>query len=197
MSGLFGPDGDGTTELPEELRDQLVPTWIATTGEVYQVEEDNIATATLGLHPHLDDLLDDIYLRRLHKAMLRDVWRWAGRYRRHDTNIGVVWTEVPGAVRSLLDDVRAWIASDTRPADEISLRFHHHLERIHPFPNGNGRFGRITADHLAIALGGTQFSWGAADGLDTASLRARYLSALRRMDRDDGDIDDLLVFARS
>jgi Fic family protein len=100
-------------------------------------------------------------------------------------------------MRRLLDDARAWIDYDTWPPEEIALRFHHRLEWIHPFPNGNGRFGRITADYFVAVVGAPPFSWGANAGLDTTDLRAKYLGALRRMDRDSNDITALLDFARS
>lgn len=194
---LFGPDGAGTTALPDELQDDLVPTWISTVGELYEAEEEAITAGTLGLRPSLDDLFDDLYLCGLHRAMLRDVWRWAGTYRRHDANIGIAWPQIPTEVRSLLGDVRAWVDHETWPPEQIALRFHHRLEYIHPFPNGNGRFGRIAADYLVTALGAQRFTWGATAGLDTGELRVRYLDALRRMDRDADDINELVVFARS
>jgi hypothetical protein len=32
------------------------------------------------------------------------------------------------------------------------VRFHHRLVAVHPFPNGNGRHGRIAADYLVSGL---------------------------------------------
>lgn len=38
---------------------------------------------------------------------------------------------------------------------------------IHPFPNGNGRYRWIAADHLAMVLYHRGFSWGASLGMNT------------------------------
>ena len=45
----------------------------------------------LDSHPYecVVDLLDQISLRDLHKRMFEDVWTWAGKLRRTETNIGV------------------------------------------------------------------------------------------------------------
>ena len=83
----------------------------------------------------------------------------------------------------------------TYEPDESAIRFHHRLVAIHPFPNGNGRHGRVAADYLALSLGRRPFTWGAELDIDTPSLRLEYRTALQEADRD--DIARLLVFSRS
>jgi fido (protein-threonine AMPylation protein) len=56
-----------------------------------------------------------------------------------------------------------WVAHATYPTDEIAARFHHRLVQIHPFPNGNGRHGRLMADALLVELGASPFTWDAGD----------------------------------
>jgi Fic-DOC domain mobile mystery protein B len=194
---LFGPQSEGQTPLPEELRVDLIPTWVSTLGDLYDAEQEGIAVATVGLHAGVDQLLDTVFLRRLHRAMFRNVWRWAGKTRTHDTNIGVPWPSVTTAMQDLVADARAWIDGATFDADEVAVRFHHRFEVVHPFANGNGRFGRIVADQLVVAMGRPAFTWGAGLDVDTADLRAAYLDALRRADRDPDDVAALLAFARS
>ncbi len=143
------------------------------------------------------ELLDDLYLRNLHKAMFAKVWKWAGSYRRHDTNIGIDWAEIPVAVHDVVADAKAWVEFATFPPDELAVRFHHRLVMIHPFVNGNGRHGRFAAEYLIEALGQHRFTWGAGLGVARDQLRQRYRRALRRMDHDRDDIDELLNFARS
>ncbi len=105
MTDPLPPVGDGHTQIPDDVRGRLIPTYIATLAELYEAEAENIASGTFGRQPALDELLDDGYLRELHRAMFNDVWRWAGRYRQHDVNIGGVdWQEVPGRLRQLVDD---------------------------------------------------------------------------------------------
>ncbi len=197
MSDPLAPVGDGQTEVPEELRPNLIPTYIATLGDLHQAEEENIADGTLGRAPSTTELLDVLYLRNLHKAMFARVWRWAGKYRKHDTNIGMDWRAVPAEVQSLIDDARAWVASSTFPPDELAVRFHHRLVLIHPFVNGNGRHARFAAEYLVEALGRHHFTWGAGLGLGRDKLRQQYRHALQQLDHDRDDVEELVNFARS
>jgi len=189
------PVGDGHTALAEEERRGLIPSYIATRRDLFEAEERNISRALLRRPPKVDQVLDDAYLRTLHKEMFGDVWNWAGQYRTRDTNIGIPFERIPGAVRALVLDARAWVEFDTYDLDEIAVRFHHRLVAIHPFPNGNGRHGRIAADYLIEGLGGAVFTWGARSGKSIDELRRIYLAALYTADT--GGEDDLLAFARS
>lgn len=197
MTDPLAPVGDGHTEVPDEVRDQLIPTYIATLSELYEAEADNVANATIGRSPSVEDLLDEIYLRDLHRVMFDQVWRWAGRYRQHNVNIGNVdCQELPVFVRDLVEDTLVWVSAGTFPRDEIAIRFHHRLVQIHPFANGNGRHGRFVAEFLIEGLGRPRFTWGAALGAERKELRARYRHALQKMDRDSEDVAELLAFAR-
>lgn len=189
------PVGDGHTELSEEDRLGLIPTYIATRGELFDAEQRNIAQALLGRPPTVAKLLDVKFLRDLHKAMFDQVWDWAGRYRLRKTNIGVAPNRIPTAIRTLVDDTKAWIEYGTYEPDELAVRFHHRLVAIHPFPNGNGRHDRIAADYLIRSLGREPFGWGVGLDVDTDELRATYRIALQRA--DGGDIAELLAFART
>ena len=127
--------------------------------------------------------------------MFGEVWEWAGKYRIRETNIGMAFELIPAGVRNLVDDAKSWIEHGTYEPDEMAVRFHHRLVAIHAFPNGNGRHGRIAADYLVVALGGEPFTWGAQLEAGTEELRAAYLHALRQA--DNGEIEELLVFART
>ncbi|HEV2369044.1 MAG TPA: mobile mystery protein B [Acidimicrobiales bacterium] len=197
MSDPLVPVGEGHTEVSEEDRVGLLPTYIATRGELFQAEEENIAAATFGRKPAAQTLLDDLYLRRLHQAMFDQVWKWAGKYRTRETNIGIEPTLISAALRELVHNTRVWVELSSFDADETAVRFHHRIVQIHPFVNGNGRHGRIAADLLIRALGRDPFTWGRNLSVGTAELRARYHAALRRVDADPDDIVDLAAFARS
>jgi len=189
------PLGDGHTELSEKDRLGLIPTYIATRGELFDAEQRNIAQALLRRPPSATALLDDTYLRRLHQAMFDQVWEWAGRYRIRETNIGIAFEQISSEIRNLVNDTKTWIEYSTYEQDEIAVRFHHRLVAIHAFPNGNGRHGRIAADFLVASLNGEPFTWGARLDNDTDELRSAYLHALRRA--DGGNIEELLAFARA
>ena len=127
----------------------------------------------------------------LHKALFKDVWAWAGTYRLTEKNIGVDPFTIPVELRNLLDDLAAWIEFDTYPATEAILRFHHKLVKIHPFPNGNGRFSRIYADIVAEKYFGiSPVAWGGQDLDRITQIRKDYIKALRVA--DGGDLSLLL-----
>lgn len=195
MSDPLLPAGDGHTELTEDDRVGLIPSYITTRGDLFAAEQRNIARALLRRPPLIGTLLDDGYLRRLHRDMLGEIWDWAGRYRRRETNIGIDPAQISVAVRTLVDDAIAWVDNETYKPDELAVRFHHRLVAIHPFPNGNGRHSRIAADYLVVALGRPRFGWGIGIDVNTEDLRAAYHRALHRADA--GDIKELVAFARS
>lgn len=195
MTDAFLSRGDGHTDLSDEDRVGLIPTYVATRGDLFDAEQRNISQALLRRRPSVTQLLSDSYLRELHRAMFGKVWKWAGKYRLTDTNIGIDPTEIAVAMRQLVGDSQSWVRYTTYDSDELAVRFHHRMVAIHPFPNGNGRHARVAADLLVAALGGVAFSWGAELGVETDVLRARYIAALQ--EADGGNIDLILLFARA
>lgn len=186
--------GEGHTVLGEDDREGLIPSYVATRGELYEAEQRNISEALLRRSPSTEELLDDAFIRDLHRKMLGSVWSWAGKYRTRNTNLGVPFEQIPGAMRALVLDTQTWVDGDVYEPDEAAVLFHHRLVVIHPFPNGNGRLGRISADYLITSLGRERFSWGAQSHTSTAELRSDYLACLRK--GDNGDLSDLMRFAR-
>jgi Fic-DOC domain mobile mystery protein B len=189
------PLGDGHTPLDGDDREGLKLTYITTRSELNEAEQENILRARHGRrHPTLQALLDDKYLRDLHRAMFGDVWAWAGSYRRLETSIGIDPARIAVGVRDLVADTKIW-AEHEEPLC-VAVRFHHRLVSIHPFPNGNGRHGRQAADYLMEALKQPPFTWGAVGGRgDVEGTRRRYLAALR--EADNGDLAPLEQFVVS
>lgn len=193
MNDILEPDDAATPLTPEEMRD-LIPAHIAYRSELNEAEQENIARAQeWALGPRWRDLLSEKFAKALHRRMLGDVWRWAGRFRTSQRNMGIDYWLIPTELRKLLDDTKAWIEFKTYPADEIAVRFHHRLVLIHPFPNGNGRHARLMADLLIMRLGGERFSWGRESLRDPGVARQQYIAALRAADNH--DIAPLLAFA--
>lgn len=179
------PPGDGHTPLGDDDRQGLKLSYITTRSELNEAEQENILRARQGKRPTLQALLDDKYLRDLHRAMFGDVWAWAGSYRRLETSIGIDPAQIAVRVRDLVADAKIWAEQEEPLVGAV--RFHHRLVWIHPFPNGNGRHGRQAADYLMEALEQPPFTWGAASGAagDTEGIRRRYLAALREADGGD------------
>ncbi|HEY2354006.1 MAG TPA: mobile mystery protein B [Gaiellaceae bacterium] len=198
MNHLAGTHDGQTPVAPEEL-DGLIPSWISRQRDLDLAEQDNITSAISRLArrpPTVDAVLTERFLRRLHGLMFGDVWRWAGRYRDSDKNLGVPKGRIREDLAKLLADVRFWIEHETYEADEIAARFHHELVWIHPFPNGNGRFSRLAADLLVEALGRPRFTWREASGHASDDLRAEYIDALKALDGDPTDASAITAFAR-
>ena len=195
MTELFNPPDDAATPLtPEETRD-LIPAHIAYRRELNEAEQENITRAQAWALNRRRDLLSEKFIQELHRQMLGDVWRWAGKFRTSERNLGIPFHEIPVALRQLLDDTKAWIELQTYPPDEIAVRFHHRLVQIHAFPNGNGRHARLMADLLVMKLGGERFSWGRESLRDPGAVRQRYIASLQAADNH--DLGPLLAFARS
>ncbi len=189
------PIGDGHTPLGDDDRWGLKLSYITTRGELNEVEQDNILRARRTLRvPKVNALLDDQYLRNLHKVMFGDVWRWAGQYRQREMSIGIDPGQIATSMRDLVSDAKIWAQHE--PPLTATVRFHHRLVWIHPFTNGNGRHGRQAADLLMEALGQPPFTWGARAGTQRIEhVRQGYLNALRSADR--GDYGPLEEFVNS
>ena len=190
-----GHDDDANTPLDAEERQQLIPSYITLRRELNEAEQINIAHAAKWLSSRRGDLLDEGFLRELHRRMFGQVWRWAGKYRETPRNIGVDANRIRMDIAQAIDDARFWAANATYAPDEIAVRYAHRLVAIHPFPNGNGRLSRMVGDLLAMQLGRPRFSWGSQSLIDANMTRAKYVAALRAADVH--DLAPLISFARS
>ena len=194
MNDLFEEPEDATPLTAEERAD-LIPAHIAFRTELNDAEQENILRGQDWALRRRRDVLTEKFISDLHRHMLGDVWRWAGRFRTSEKNLGIPYYEIPVALRKLLDDTKAWVEHGAYPPDEIAVRFHHRLVQIHPFPNGNGRHARLMADLLVMRFGRDRFSWGSAKLQDSGALRRAYITALQAADNH--DIGPLLAFART
>ncbi|PDT36314.1 cell filamentation protein Fic [Rhizobium sp. M10] len=198
MTDLFQEPEDATPLEPQE-REGLLQSWITHRNDLNEAEQENIVKgAAWGRGRRrmpVHKVLTEDFMRTLHRRMFGEVWQWAGRFRATERNIGIQAYRIPVELAALLADVRYWIEHDTFAADEIAIRFHHRLVAIHPFPNGNGRHARLTADLLVERLKEEPFSWGSGSLSDMGDLRMRYVAALQAADNH--DIGPFLEFAHS
>ena len=189
---------DGQTPLDEDEKEGLLIKSIATRGELDEFEQKNIEDAiqwSLTRRFKSEQILSETFILALHKRMYKNVWRWAGEYRKTNKNIGVNKLEIPVALRSLIDDASYWLENNVYEPDEFALRFKHRLVSIHCFPNGNGRHSRMIADIIIEKIYQLPvFSWGSKSLTDENDSRKKYLIAIRKADK--GKLDLLLKFAR-
>ncbi len=194
MTDPFHADDDATP-LTDEERDGLIPTHIALRGELNELEQKNIAEADRWAFDRKRNVLDEGFLRGLHRRMFDDVWRWAGEYRASQKNIGIESYRIQPELRQIIDDASYWIEHQSYAPDELAVRFHHRLVFVHPFANGNGRWSRLAADLLIVRQGGSRFTWGRANLQTEGEVRRAYIDALRAADKH--DLEPLIGFARS
>ncbi|MDP8269635.1 MAG: mobile mystery protein B [Candidatus Tenebribacter davisii] len=175
---------EGATPIDQNEAQGLLPSNITTQGELDRWEQENIIEAITWLDKAKPkDILNEQFIKKLHKRMFCNVWEWAGTFRRSDKNIGGSWYQIPMRLRNLLNDLELWIDLKDESDDEIAVRFHHRLVEIHPFPNGNGRHARLMTDLLLEnILNCTRFSWGSENLSKTSNIRQKYIDALKEAD---------------
>jgi Fic-DOC domain mobile mystery protein B len=194
MIGPFDADDDATPLTVEE-RNGLIPTHIALRSELNELEQRNIAEGDRWAFSRKRNVLDEAFLRGLHRRMFIDVWKWAGDYRTTERNLGIAPYKIQPELYQILNDARYWIENATYGSDELAVRFHHRLVFVHPFPNGNGRWSRLASDLLIVQNAGERFTWGRANLQTATDVRRAYIKALQAADQN--DIEPLVAFSRS
>ncbi len=172
------------------------PHHIMLQAELNEWEEANILQAHLWLaqKQRMFELQTE-FCKALHQHMFNKTWKWAGKFRQSDKNIGVDWRTIPVALYDLFQDVTVQIDHQSFTVDEIAARFHHRLVFIHPFSNGNGRHARLMTDLLLKSQQVKPFSWGAINLTEMSTTRKAYIDALRAADKHNYQL--LLDFVRS
>lgn len=160
--------------------------------------------AYMGRYERPDTHITEPDIRRIHELVVKSVWT-------HFPPDGLLPSETPGAYRLKEHDplrpdlpvqpcsvvgslIHNWVqAANDPPEDrpghpfERLAELHAAFERIHPFPDGNGRVGRLVLTLLLVRGGYPPAVIYKAD-------RSKYLKALRRADeRDVGPLSELLA----
>lgn len=186
----------GATPLDPNELEGLIADYVSTQDELNEVEKNNILEASnWAMKSKKRDPLDPSFIYQLHKKMFDRVWRWAGKQRTSEKNIGVPWVQISSRLAHLIANVKHWIENEVYNFDEIGARFHHGIVLIHIFPNGNGRHARLITDVLMNVNGCELFSWGSGSLANEGELRTRYIEALRQADKQ--SFQPLIKFVRS
>lgn len=187
----------GATPLDPDELEGLRYSHIDTRGELDEVESQNIQDGYIWLtrqRTH-QDFLTEAFVRDLHRKLFGAVWSWAGSFRLSEKNIGIDPLNISVELHNLLEDTRTWVEHDTYNRKEFAARFHHRLVKIHPFPNGNGRHGRIMTDViLEKVLGLPAVDWGPNTLGQEGGHREAYIQALREADK--GNYQPLIEFIK-
>lgn len=190
---------EGQTPLDEDEKEGLRIKTISTQGDLNEFEQLNIEKAVeWTIHAKLkpERILTEKFAKEIHKKMYGDVWKWAGKFRKSDKNIGISWPQISIELKGLMDDTSFWIKNKTFEPEEIAIRFKHRIVAIHCFPNGNGRHSRMMADIIMVSIFDSElFSWHKSNMVKADDTRKKYIDALRKA--DSGNINSLIEFAIS
>jgi Fic-DOC domain mobile mystery protein B len=191
----FYCDENATPVSPDDIRN-LIPAHIQTQAELNLWEQNNISDAENKLFRSKKELSMSVeFVKKTHNLMFNETWKWAGKFRTFDTNIGIKWINIRQELHTLCEDFHFQISNASYPLEESAIRFGHRLVSIHPFPNGNGRCSRLLADLIMFKNNQDRFSWGSKNLTAMSETRKRYIQALR--EADNFNIEPLLEFARS
>ena len=137
---LKPPEPTGATPLTPDEMLGLKVRHITDRGEL---ESENIIEGLTWLdrRPKSFNVLTDGVVREIHKHLLGKAWDWTGMYRLTGKNIDEPVWHISAEMRTCLDDARYWRENGTYVPLEAATRFHHRLVWIHPFANGNERWG--------------------------------------------------------
>ncbi len=186
----------GATPLTADDIHNLIPGHLTLQSQLDEWEQLNILKAeNWAFAAKRKNILTIEYIKQLHHKMFCDTWKWAGKFRTHQTNIGVESIYIPQELKALVDDTEFWLNNETYDLREIVVRFHHRLVFIHPFPNGNGRSSRLIADIIINQFDQPRFTWGRDSLVKDSLIRDNYLKYLREADK--GELTNLIKFADS
>ncbi len=175
----------------------LIPAWVHHLDDLNRVEAENIMIAQrkyLRASKNPEHWFVVSELKAIHKTMFKNVWEWAGVYRKSMTSIGIKPSLIPAQLGELCLEVQSWFSCPVELTFlEMAARVHHRLVFIHPFENGNGRFSRLVADRFLLSLGCPHSLWPVhlnQEGI----VRKDYIQALKHADQ--GDYGSLVDFMK-
>lgn len=189
-------DRDGATPLDHDQIIGIRLSHLTTMGELDEVEDINIQKGLEWLEKQKgENYLSTEFLCKLHEKLFGDVWKWAGKFRKAEVNIGRVKSyDIGPQLLNFFEDSKLWISSGKMSWDEIAAEMHHRLVSIHPFPNGNGRTTRIFTEYVLKRNGQPVPSWKASLASEPEVRRKTYIKALQKADK--GDFAPLIEFVR-
>jgi len=83
---------EGQTPIDENEKKGLLIKSITTHGELDEHEQLNIEKTIewiIQTRFNQDKILTEDFIKKIHNKMFKDVWKWAGKFRKFEKNIGV------------------------------------------------------------------------------------------------------------
>lgn len=173
---------NGSTPVDYDEREYLIPKHITTSSELNDAEFANIVEAKKKYF-FSKNIFEFSYefLFRVHKDMFGKVWRWAGKKRDTNKNIGVNKAYIDSQLKVLIDDYKFWMDHEYDHL-EISCWIHHRLVHIHPFHNGNGRWARLISNIFLKQVMNSYIDWPEIDLRTTSGVKAKYIQSIIEAD---------------
>ena len=129
MKEIYFNDRDGNTVLSQNELKGLKLKHITLMKELDEAEQVNINDGLLWLaQQKKKNYLTDSFFKQLHIKLFGQVWKWAGKFRTSEKNIGIEAYQVPTEVLKLCQDVKFWLENKSYSEAELKARFHHKLE---------------------------------------------------------------------
>jgi Fic-DOC domain mobile mystery protein B len=167
----------------------LIPKYVRNRDQLSLAEAENILAATikyLAAKPTRRQAPFTLkWVYQLHSEMFGKVWKWAGKRRNTELNLGAPVHRAEPMLQTLLDDMAYWRDNKVMPLLEQAARLHHRAVFIHPFQNGNGRWARMLANIWLKQNGGPITAWPDQAIDRTSVIRHEYIQAVKAADRGD------------
>jgi fido (protein-threonine AMPylation protein) len=195
MSVIFWDLLPGETPI-DDISELKVP-GITVRRELNVVEGQNIRKALVKYFGReINDELapfDLVWMKQLHQEMYGDVWDWAGRFRFRDTlpECSSPWQHIQDHLTNMFENLtyREQSGVDT---SILAAELHHQSVKIHPFQNGNGRWGRVLTNVWLVLRGQRHIHWPDDVSGCVSTEREGYLTALKAADAGDyGPLSEL------
>ena len=112
----------GATPLDPDEAEGRIPSHIVTQGQLNEWELANILEAQAWAFSQrrltASKLLTEDFVRKLHKRMFGNTWKWAGRFRNTEKNIGVAPEQIAMRLDNLCRDAAAQIEGPRHVGDK-------------------------------------------------------------------------------
>jgi Fic-DOC domain mobile mystery protein B len=136
---------------------------------------------------------DFAWCLRLHEEMFGEVWKWAGKIRAIDLNIGSPPCSIVCDLENLIRDLHTWSGFGMGMLEQ-GVQLHHRAVRIHPFLNGSGRWSRLLSNIWLRRHDHAPTNWPEKVIGNESEVRVEYMDAIRAADM--GDYEPLTALHR-